>query len=260
MWINSDGDLYCTANAQPKTDFQFGLVSDIISQSSPDLDLTRTHQAQRVVDQFFEKYFSHLSIKAAESSNNTTAHNFRICLRDLASVIEADQSQRAGDIGRLLLMWKRWSVMAQGKSGLTHYSKHLPRLVTLLTTILPSDLAQVVKHSMLIPTGDREGHWVAKDFYLEQMNYLLKYFYNNSVSFVYQPSLFVSLIQVIMGFKGNGTDIKRLTNRFSVNILLVSSSIMSSDPEFHKSMTTHLTFLINLPAPKALTKSQFQVR
>lgn len=136
---------------------------------------------QAVVDKCFTDFFTRESLCAAEKSGNTMAYNFRLRLRDLASVIEADQAQRDGDIGRLLLMWKRWSVMAQGKSGLSHYSKHLPRLIVLLDNTLPDALSHVIKHSMLLPTGDREGHFVPKDFFLEQMNYLLKYFYNNSV-------------------------------------------------------------------------------
>lgn len=147
-------------------------------------DLTSSKDAQQVVDACYRKYFSRQSISAAESSGNTTAYNFRLRLRDLASVLEADQAQRAGDIGRLMLMWRRWSVIAQGRPGLTHYAKHLPRLVVLLNEILPSHISHMIKHSLLLPTGDRDGHWVPKDFYLEQMNYLLKYFYNHSVSYV----------------------------------------------------------------------------
>lgn len=85
-----------------QTDFQFSLSGDIVSKTSPDLDITRINQAQHVVDKFFEKYFSHLLIKAAECSNTTTTHDFQICLRDLASVIEGEKSQMAGYIGRLL--------------------------------------------------------------------------------------------------------------------------------------------------------------
>lgn len=184
---------WCTLFSLLVTDVWGKIIScrDTISGMPLDLDLTNTHQAQKVIDQCYDKYFSLSSIKDSEDSGNTTSYNFHLCLRDLASVVEADQAQRAGDIGRLILMWKQWVLMAQGKSGLTHYSKHLPRLVTLITTTLPTSLAHVVKHSMLLPTGNREDHWVAKDFFLEQINYLLKYFYKNSVSFiifVFSPS------------------------------------------------------------------------
>lgn len=140
-----------------------------------------TETLEELVNDCYQLFFTQQSISVSEKSGNTTAYNFRLRLRDLATVVEADNAQRAGDIGRLLLMWKRWSVMAQGTTGLSHYSKHLPRLVVLLTETLPSGLSHVIKHSMLLPTGNRDGHFVPKDFYLEQMNYLLKYFYNNSV-------------------------------------------------------------------------------
>lgn len=146
------------------------------------MDWEDSKSLAHVVDQCYEEFFTHSSISSAKSSGNNTAYNFRLQLRDLASVIAANQAQRAGDIGRLLQVWKRWSVMAQGKAGLTHYSKHLPRLIVLLEDTLPEDLSHVIKHCMLLPTGEREGHFVPKDFYLEQMNYLLKYFYNNLVS------------------------------------------------------------------------------
>lgn len=155
------------------------MISKTISQE--EMDWGDSKSLSHVVDKCYEEFFTQDSLSSADSRGNHTAYNFRMQLRYLASVIEAKEAQRAGDIGRLLLVWKRWSVMAQGKAGLTHYSKHLPRLVVLLEDTLPEDLAHVIKHSMLLPTGDCEGHFVPKDFYLEQMNYLLKYLYNNSV-------------------------------------------------------------------------------
>lgn len=88
---------------------------------------------------------------------------------------------RQGDVGCLMLMWKRWSVMAQGIKGLSHYSLHLPRTVLLLEKYLPHGLSQIIKHSLLVCPSGREGHFVAKDFFLEIQNYWLKFFYNNSV-------------------------------------------------------------------------------
>lgn len=72
--------------------------------------------------------------------------------------------------------------MAQGISGLSHYAIHLPRFITILEKNLPKTLAKAIKHSLLIPSAGRGGHWVAKDFYLEIQNFWLKYFYNHSVS------------------------------------------------------------------------------
>lgn len=95
---------------------------------------------------------------------------------------------RDGDVGRVLLMWKRWALMAHGVKGLSHYAIHLPRFILILEKFLPPKISTAIKHSLLIPTGGRDGHWVAKDFYLEIQNYWLKYFYNNSVSFsIFKP-------------------------------------------------------------------------
>lgn len=192
-----------------------------IENSSQTLDLTKLEDAQWIVDEAYNSFFSLESLKVSEDSRNMTAYNFRLRLRDLASVVEADDAQRMGDVGRLMLMWKRWSIMAHGMKGLSHYSKHLPRLVLLLEVILPQALAHNIKHSLLLPTGEREGHWVAKDQYLEQNIFSLKYLYNNAVSPHSRNSSYYFHIDRSL-FQGNGTDLRRLTDRYSLNIPLVS--------------------------------------
>lgn len=89
---------------------------------------------------------------------------------------------RAGENGRVLLMWKRWAVMAHEVKGLSHHAIHLPRFILILERYLPPSIAKAIGQSLLIPTGGQDGHRVAKDFYLEVQNYWLKYFYNNPVS------------------------------------------------------------------------------
>lgn len=151
------------------------------------MDLTKLEDVQWVVDQAYDEFFSRESLQVSHESKNMTAYNFRLRLRDLASVVEADDAQHGGDIGRLMLMWKRWSIMAHGMKGLSHYSRHLPRLVLLLEVMLPQELAHTIKHSLLVPTGERDGHWVAKDQYLEQKIFSLKHLYNNAVSLSFVP-------------------------------------------------------------------------
>lgn len=138
--------------------------------------------AEHIIDECFETYLTASAVKDTISKGDNTRHNLCLRLQDLATVIEADQAMRAGDIGRLLLLWKQWSIMAQGMKGLSHYGLHLPRLVVLLGKQLPSHLAYVLKHSMLILASGREGHFISKDLYLEYQNFWLKYFYNNLVS------------------------------------------------------------------------------
>lgn len=103
-------------------------------------------------------------------------------LRDFATVVEAHEATRAGDIGRLMLMWKQWAIMAQGMKGLSHYSRHIPRIVLLLEEDLPKDLARAIKHSLLIPSNKRPDHWLPIDEYLEISIFYLKRVYNNTVS------------------------------------------------------------------------------
>lgn len=147
------------------------------------VNLEEVGSAQSIVDECYERYFTVSSLKESAETGDWTLYNLRLRLRDFASIVEGDQAMRAGDIGRVLLMWKRWAVMAQGLKGLSHYAIHLPKFILILEKYLPAKIAKAIKHSLLIPTGGRNGHWVAKDFYLEIQNYWLKYFYNNSVCF-----------------------------------------------------------------------------
>lgn len=71
-----------------------------------------------------------------------------LCLRlqDFTSVVEADDSMQAGDIGRLMMMWKRWAVMAQEIKGMSHYANHLPCLIVLLEQDSLPHLSQAIKN------------------------------------------------------------------------------------------------------------------
>jgi hypothetical protein len=108
----------------------------------------------------------------------------------------------AGDVGRLLLIWKKWSIMTQAMKGITNYSSYLPRMVLMLTIILPPDMRTYLKHNLLISPTGRDDHFVAKDYWLEIQNYWIKFLFNNN---------------------GTGTQIDRLRDVFSVNIFLVSA-------------------------------------
>ncbi|KAA1074656.1 hypothetical protein PGT21_014869 [Puccinia graminis f. sp. tritici] len=101
-------------------------------------------------------------------------------LHDFSTVVEANRAMKHGDIGRLINVWRMWSVMAQSLPGLTHYATYLPR--------------------------GRPCHFVAKDFFLENHNYWLKFFFNRG---------------------GIGTQVDRLKNLFSMNIPLLRSLFLS---------------------------------
>jgi hypothetical protein len=104
---------------------------------------------------------------------------------------------KAGDVGRLIIVWKKWWLMSQSLSGMTNYSSYLPRMVLLLTVLLPHDLQKFLQHNLLFSPSGRKNHFVAKDYHLETFNAWLKFFYNNT---------------------GNGTQIERLKEVYSLNI------------------------------------------
>ncbi|KAI7962873.1 hypothetical protein MJO28_000967 [Puccinia striiformis f. sp. tritici] len=187
------------------------LPSDLIGQTQAqnldeELPLWDDSRAQTVIDQCYERLFSPKARRAAEKeatkkdSPNPKLANLLLRLHDFATVIEADRAMKAGDIGRLLNMWRMWSVMAQGIKGLNKYAIHLPQMLILLTDVLPPGLQKVLQHSMLITPSGRAGHFVGKDFFLEVQNCWLKYVYNNS---------------------GIGTNIRRLMDVFSLNISML---------------------------------------
>ncbi|KAH9816928.1 hypothetical protein DFH28DRAFT_1125077 [Melampsora americana] len=98
--------------------------------------------------------------------------------------------------------------MAQGIPGLSHYARHLPRMVLVLEQDLPVQLSKVIKHMMLIPSNGRSNHWLASDEFLEINNYWLKHIYNNT-------------LMAGGSQQGNGTNIHRLMARFSSNMPLL---------------------------------------
>lgn len=159
------------------------ILKETIKKRASPVDLTKTGDAQSIIDECFENYFTTRALNEAQQNGNTSGYNLRLRLRDFATVTEADSAMRQGDIGRVIYMWKRWSLMAQGLKGLSHYALHLPRLVLLFEKGLHPSLAHLLKHSLLIAASGRPGHFVAKDFFLEIQNYWLKFFYNQSVGY-----------------------------------------------------------------------------
>jgi hypothetical protein len=124
---------------------------------------------------------------------------------DFSSVVEAKRSMKAGDVGRLMIVWKKWCVMAQSIKEITNYSSYLPCMIILLSGGLNPLLSKYLRHNLLISPTGCAGNFVEKDFWLEVQNYWLKCFYNKS---------------------GIGTQIDRLRDIFSPNIFLVSHIVL----------------------------------
>jgi hypothetical protein len=156
----------------------------------------------KLVNDTYDRFCSGKARRSDLAQQSPTHSNMLLRIRDFATVIEAHRAMKAGDPGRLMYMWRCWSVMGQGIPKLPHYSKHLPRLVLLLEHFLTLSQAKVVQSTLLISPTGRAGHFVATDFFLEVQNYWLKYFFNHS---------------------GIGTEINRLKDVFSINIPIVSS-------------------------------------
>jgi hypothetical protein len=154
-----------------------------------------------IIDSVYDQYLSHQALTKSKNANAPCLNNMLLRLHDFSSIVECKHAMKAGDIGRVLNIWKRWSVMAQGIQGLTNYAIHLPQMYLLLTKVLPPDLRLLLKHSLLITPTGRANHFVAKYFHLENQNFFLKYFYNQT---------------------GMGTNIKRLKDEFSLNIKTAS--------------------------------------
>lgn len=97
----------------------------------------RVHE---VINETYESYFSGLVLNVARDSADQSRLQFLLRLQDFATVIEVKRAMSDGDIGQLIMMWKKWSVMIQGMDGVTHYSNYLPRLILLLQETLPEHL------------------------------------------------------------------------------------------------------------------------
>jgi hypothetical protein len=155
-----------------------------------------------IVDQCYEKYCTVKARDSADREKCPKLSNALLQLHDFSKVVECKRAMKSGDIGRVMLVWKKWSIMVQSIPGITNYSSYLPWTVLLLTVILPSDMATYLRHNLLMSPTGQMGHFLPKDNYLELQNYWLKHFYNSS---------------------GTGTNIDQLRDIFSVNILTVSN-------------------------------------
>ncbi|KAH9818850.1 hypothetical protein DFH28DRAFT_1123196 [Melampsora americana] len=71
------------------------------------------------IDECYEAYFTVKPIENASKNGEWTLYNLRLQLRVFATIVEGYHAMQVGDIGCVLLMWKRWAVMAHGVKGLS---------------------------------------------------------------------------------------------------------------------------------------------
>ncbi|KAH9456486.1 hypothetical protein Pst134EB_012684 [Puccinia striiformis f. sp. tritici] len=165
-----------------------------------------TAQWNAIVEECYKTYFTPKARSNAASKDSPKLSNTLLQLHDFSTVVEAKRAMKAGDIGRVMIVWKKWCLMAQALSGITNYSLYLPRMVLLLTKILPPSLAKYMRHNLLFSPTGRSNHFVAKDYWLEIQNYWIKFLYTKY---------------------GPGLQIERLKELFSVNIFLLQDMFHS---------------------------------
>ena len=124
-----------------------------------------------LVDECFNCFFLAEAHKKAAQQSLPKLSNTLLLVRNFSTVVKAKQSMKAGDIGRLMLIWKRWCFMCQAIKGITNYSTYLPRMVLLLTKIMPPSMQKYLRHNLLICPSGCKNHFVAKDFWHEVQNY-----------------------------------------------------------------------------------------
>ncbi|KAG0145998.1 hypothetical protein CROQUDRAFT_19689, partial [Cronartium quercuum f. sp. fusiforme G11] len=122
-------------------------------------------------------------------------YNLQLSLCDFATMVEADQSMRTGDIGQRMAMWMKWAILVQGIKKLLAYTIHTLVWGVVAQGLKPTLVTHV--HSIQVTDPCHDDHWITKDFYLEAQNYWIKYLYKNS-----------------------GTNLDRLLESFSLNIPL----------------------------------------
>ncbi|KAI7942010.1 hypothetical protein MJO28_012037 [Puccinia striiformis f. sp. tritici] len=117
-----------------------GTTKDPVPKELPQLSSQVIHNT---IEKTYEQFFTATAQETASNRTSPKLSNLMLRLSNFATIVEGNTAMKCGDIGRLMNVWKRWSVMAQAPSG-------------------------------------RHKHFVAKDQHLEDQNYWLKYFFNRS--------------------------------------------------------------------------------
>ncbi|KAA1117752.1 hypothetical protein PGT21_022293 [Puccinia graminis f. sp. tritici] len=188
------------------------LVYCLIASLTEELTPMSSSRIQDVVEETYSRFFSAQAKLDATLQPSPKLSNLILRLADFATVVEGDAAMKAGDIGRVMNVWKRWAVLAQGIKKLTQYSIQLPRMILLLNEVLPPGLRHILKHSLFVAPSGRQKHFVAKDQFLESQNYWLKHFFNNT---------------------GRGTNINRLKNTYSLNVPLLDEHVPKKVEDFY---------------------------
>ncbi|PLW24045.1 hypothetical protein PCASD_14505 [Puccinia coronata f. sp. avenae] len=93
----------------------------------------KTTDRNAIVKDCYQKFCTGTAQKEAKDQTCPKLYNTLMMLHDFSTVVEAKRSMKAGDVGRLMIVWSKWCLMTQALPGITNYSSYLPRMVLLLT-------------------------------------------------------------------------------------------------------------------------------
>jgi hypothetical protein len=94
-----------------------GTEKDPVTMNDP-LGTIPTNKWKNTIIKCYERFCSPQARAKAAKESSPKLHNLLIRLHEFSTVIEANNATKAGDVGRLMNVWKTWCVMCQGLKGL----------------------------------------------------------------------------------------------------------------------------------------------
>lgn len=86
----------------------------MIASKGSKVSLAEDGVAESLVEECYTRYCLSESRNSKLNEHDGNFHNMKWRIQDFASLVEADMAMREGDVGRMMLMWKRWAILAQG--------------------------------------------------------------------------------------------------------------------------------------------------
>ncbi|PLW57432.1 hypothetical protein PCANC_01769 [Puccinia coronata f. sp. avenae] len=90
------------------------------------LPVIETEEWNSIVEDCYTQFCTGQARKEAKARDCSRLHNTLVMLHNFSTVVEAKRSMRDGDVGRLMIIWSKWSLMTQALPGITNYSTYLP--------------------------------------------------------------------------------------------------------------------------------------
>ena len=135
----------------------------------------------RLQSRFYRLFFHSSAVEGAMEERNAARYLGLLRLRDLTHFLEAYSASQDGDVGRLLYCYESWVVLFNGSRKVHQYSTLLVKLMLQLKSDLPPALRDVIRRGLLFSPSSRPLHCCAKDYYLETLNFWVKFFFKLNV-------------------------------------------------------------------------------